>query len=55
MGMCKIDINNVSKWLSHTYKYDQLYDVFITYSNGIHYDYVYTKGDFSGMADIVVQ
>ena len=51
------DVNNVSgwRWLSNTYKYDQLYDVFITYSNRIYYDYVYTKGDFPGMADIVVQ
>ena len=49
------DVNKVSRWLSHTYKYDQLYDVFITYSNGIHYDYVYTKGDLPEMADIVVQ
>ena len=26
-----------------------------TYNNRISYDYVYTKGDFPGMADIIVQ
>lgn len=51
----QIDINNVYNWSSHTYTYNKTYGVFITYSNGIHYDYVYTKGDFPGMADIVVQ
>lgn len=55
MGMCKIDINNVYNWSSHTYTYNKTYDVYITYSNRIYYDYVYTKGDFPGMADIVVQ
>ena len=49
------DINNTSKWSSHTYTYNKNYEVFITYNNGISYDYVYTKGDFPGMADIVVQ
>lgn len=49
------DLNSISSWSSHTYTYNKTYDVYITYSNGIHYDYVYTKGDFPGMADIVVQ
>ncbi|MBR3645648.1 MAG: hypothetical protein IKN54_04455, partial [Lachnospiraceae bacterium] len=51
----QIDINNIYNWSSHTYTYNKTYGVFITYSNGIHYDYVYTKGDLPGMADIVVQ
>nr|MCR5764455.1 hypothetical protein [Treponema sp.] len=51
----QIDLNNVYNWSSHTYTYNKTYRVFITYSNGIYYDYVYTKGDFPGMADIVVQ
>ncbi len=51
----QIDINNIYNWSSHTYTYNKTYGVFITYSNGIYYDYVYTKGDFPGMADIVVQ
>lgn len=51
----QIDINNIYNWSSHTYTYNKTYGVFITYSNGIYYDYVYTKGDFSEMADIAVQ
>ena len=51
----QIDINNIYNWSSHTYTYNKNYEVFITYNNRISYDYVYTKGDLPGMADIIVQ
>lgn len=53
--------NKISSWYypnirNKTYKYDNSYDVFITYKNGINYNYVYTKEqNFTGMSDITVE